>query len=358
MQIGIIGLPQVGKKSLFQLLTGGNVAAAKGKSAKGGSVGIAKVRDPRFEKLVDMYKPKKATPAAIEFVVLPKIEKESIASGEAFSAVAEVDAICHIVRAFEDDAVFHVDGAVDPLRDIETVNAELILNDLIFIEKRLERLAKEMVRNADKLKEKEKGFLLKLKECLEAGNFLRTVEFDEEMRKMFASYPFLTRKNIVVVLNIGEVAISDETLLKKVAEKFGPLGIGAIQVSVKTEAELSQFESADERQAFMKDLGIAEPAIDKLSRVCCESLGLIYFFTVGEDEVRAWTIRKGSHAPLAGRAIHTDIERGFIRAEVMKYGDLIAAGSENKLKEAGKFYLKGKEYIVEDGDIINFRFSV
>ncbi|HRZ87557.1 MAG TPA: redox-regulated ATPase YchF [bacterium] len=358
MQIGIIGLPQVGKKSLFQLLTGGNVAAAKGKSAKGGAVGIAKVRDPRFDKLVGMYKPKKSVPAAIEFVVLPKIEKESIASGEAFGAVADVDAICHVVRAFADEAVFHVDGAVDPMRDIETVNAELILNDLIFVEKRLERLAKEMVRNSDKTKEKEKGYLLGFKECLDAGKFLKTVEFDEEMRKMFASYPFLTRKNIVVALNIGEDKIGDESLLKAVSEKFGPIGIKAIQVSAKVEGEISQLDNDEERVAFLKDLGITEPAIDKLSRVCCETLGLIYFFTVGEDEVRAWTIKKGSLAPLAGRAIHSDIERGFIRAEVMRYDELVAVGTEQKLKEAGKLYLKGKDYVVEDGDIINFRFSV
>lgn len=356
MIVGIIGLPQAGKKTVFELLTGVKVALEKAHGKE--EIGIAPIRDERFDKLVSMYNPKKKVPATIEFIVLPKIEKESIKKGDAFKPILKVDAILHVVRAFKDEAIFHIDGSVDPKRDIETVANELILNDLIFVEKRLERLEKDLKGKKDPLKEKEKELLIKIKAQLENNFPLRAIEFSDEEKKILSAMEFLTRKKIVIALNVGEEELKNKSLIEDISKAFKDNGLAIMMLSAKVEKELESFESIDEKEAFMKELGIEESALSKLTKLCFEALGLISFFTVGEDEVRQWMVRKNSTAPEAAGVIHSDLERGFIRAEVMKCQDLIKLGGEDKVKTAGKLLIKGKDYIVEDGDILNIRFNV
>jgi len=357
MKIGMIGLPQTGKKTLFEILTGHKPTeneVAAGKPIKG----IAQILDTRFDKLVASYKPKKEVRARIDIEVLPKIEKDTIAKGDIFKDINELDAICHVVRVFRDDSVYHVDGSVDPKRDIDFVNAELLLHDLIFIEKRLERLEKTIKQTKEEAATKEREILLKLKSHLEKNLPLRILELDADEKKFLASYPFITRKDIFIALNVSEGDLKDTKLQDQLRSELASLKIDVMQVSAKVEEEISALESEQERQEFMQSLGIGEPAIVILSRLCVKVLNLISFFTVGEDEVRQWNVRKASTAPEAAGVIHTDLQKGFIRAEVMKYAELDALGSEDKVKEAGKYYLKGKEYVVEDGDIMNIRFNV
>lgn len=357
MKIGIIGLPQVGKKTLFELLTGHaptEKELASGKPIKG----VAEILDPRFDALVALYKPEKAVRARIETETLPKIEKDTIAKGAIFEDINELDAVCHVVRAFADDSVYHVEGSVDPKRDIEFVNAELILHDLIFIEKRLERLDKTIKQTKEEAATKERELLGKLKAHLDKTLPLRLLELNHDEKKLIASYPFVTRKTMLVVLNVSEDSLNDTALTEKLRGELAPLGIDVMQVSAKVEREIAGLESEEERREFLKAEGIPEPAIRVLTRLCIKALDLISFFTVGPDEVRQWNIRKGLLAPDAAGAIHSDLQKGFIRAEVIKYTDLAALGSEEKVKEAGKFYLKGKDYVVEDGDIITIRFNV
>lgn len=348
MKIGIIGLPQTGKKALFELLTGHKPSeneAASGKPIHG----VAEIKDGRFDYLVGLYKPKKEVRARIEIELLPKIEKDAISKGEIFEDIAEVDALCHVVRAFNDDSIYHVSGSVDPKRDIDMVNSELLLHDLIFIEKRFERLDKKVKQTKEEASIKEKDLLAKLKAHLDKELPLRLLSLDQDERKAISSYPFLTRKEMIVVLNVSE---------SQLKEKLPFEGSNIMKVSAKVEAEIAALESEEEKKAFLGDLGIAEPAINILTRLLLKTLNLISFFTVGPDEVRQWTIKAGSSAPEAAGAIHSDLQKGFIRAEVMKYKDLTDLGSEEKVKASGKYYLKGKEYIVEDGDILSIRFNV
>ncbi len=355
MKVGMIGLPQVGKKTLFEILTGEKLPPFAGQEEI--KFGVARIRDGRFDKLVEMYKPQKNVPATLDIVLLPKFDKETISSGECLKAVEKCDALCHIVRAFQDDAIFHVEGSVDPLRDIESVFSELILSDLILIEKRLERLEKEAkVKNDPKLL-KEKAVLDEMKKVLDQNLPLINFELSADDKKLLATYQFLTRRPLIIVLNVNDDKLTDQALLKEVATRYAQHGVRPMQISAKIEAEISSL-SAEEREAFVKELHIEEPALNILSRLCFETLGLISFFPVGEDEVRQWTTKKNSNAPQAAGSIHSDLERGFIRAEIMKYAELIAYGDENKLKDAGKLYLKGKDYIVEDGDIMHVRFNV
>lgn len=357
MKIGLIGLPQVGKKTLFELLT--NHKPTENEVASNKPIkGVAEIRDPRFDKLVEMYKPKKEVRARIDIECLPKLEKDSISKGDIFNDIEDLDAICHVVRAFKDDSIYHIDGSVHPGRDIDFINSELILNDLIFIEKRYERIDKKAKVTKDEAALKEKEILEKLKAQLDKTLPLRLLDLNQEEKKFLASYPFITRKEMVLALNVSEDDLKDHSLIQKFEKDYGCLRINMMQVSAKVEAEIAKLESDKEKKEFLDALGIEEPAINLLTRLCIKTLNLISFFTVGQDEVRQWTVRAGSSAPEAAGAIHTDLQKGFIRAEVMKYADLAAAGSEEKLKEAGKFYLKGKEYIVEDGDIMNIRFNV
>lgn len=357
MQIGLIGLPQAGKKTLLRLLTGVEATTAA-PDHYGAVPGICPVRDPRIERLVAMYHPQKTTPATIQYLLLPDLTKDSAKNQALFTALLTVDALACVVRAFHDETVFHVEGSVDPLRDIDLTQAELVLNDLIFIEKRLERLAKESMKKGGAEREREQALYRRLQAHLNENRPLRTLTLEPQEQKLLSGAPLLTRKACLIVLNVGEATIQDHRMADEVTRRFADQGVAIVQLSAKIEAELAQLEDPAERQAFMQELGITEPAIDGLTRVSYDALGLISYFTVGADEVRAWTIRRGALAPEAGSAIHSDIERGFIRAELMKYGDLISLGSEQAVSAAGKASLKGKDYLVEDGDVLNFRFNV
>lgn len=357
MKIGMIGLPQAGKKTLFELLTGHEPTEAEVISLRP-IKGVSEILDARFDRLVSIYNPKKNVRARIDIELIPKIEKDSIAKGDVFKDINDLDAICHVVRAFSDDSIYHIDGSVDPKRDIDFVNSELLLHDLIFIEKRVERLDKTIKQTKEDAAIKEREVLSKLKDHLDKNMPLRTLELAADEKKFITSYPFISRKEMFVVLNVSEDALRDAGLRDSLAAALKGLKIDVMHVSAKVEEEIMALDSEAERKEFMQSVGINEPAINIMTQLCLRTLNLMSFFTVGPDEVRQWNVRRGSSAPEAASAIHTDLQRGFIRAEVMKYADLIAMGSEDKVKEAGKLYLKGKDYTVEDGDILTIRFNV
>ncbi|MBN1794264.1 MAG: redox-regulated ATPase YchF [Candidatus Omnitrophica bacterium] len=357
MKIGIIGLPQTGKKTLFEVLTG-YTCSDKDLASNKPIKSVAEIYDARFDALVGIYRPKKSVRARIDFELLPKIEQDTIAKGEIFKDIINLDAICHVVRAFHDDAIYHIKGSVDAARDIETINAELVLHDLVFIEKRLERLENTLRKIADKSGTRERDLLIRLKEQLEKEMPLRLLTLDKDEKKIISGYPFITLKKMLIVLNVSEDKLGDTAFLGQLTNKLAPLGIDSMQVCAKVESEIRTLETEAEKKEFLEALGIQEPAINILTGLSMKALDLISFFTASGEEVRQWTVPANSLAPEAAGTIHSDMERGFIRAEVMKYGEFIAAGSEEKLKEAGKFYVKGKDYIVEDGDILHIRFSV
>jgi GTP-binding protein YchF len=356
MQIGLIGFPQSGKKTLLRLLTNVRAQTAAG---NGSAVpGICPVRDPRLERLAAMYQPKKVTPAIIQYLLLSDITKDSAKNQELFKALLLVDVLALVVRAFEDETVFHLEGSVNPLRDLEAIQAELILNDLLFIEKRLERIAKEQTRRSGADRTNEHALLVKLQAHLNNSLPLRILTLEPAEEKLISGAPLLSRKPCLIIFNVGEDAVQDRRLFEEARARCANQRLHLIQVCAKIEEELAQLDDPAERAAFLKALGITESALDGLTRVSYEALGLISYFTVGPDEVRAWTVRRGASAPEAGGVIHSDIQRGFIRAELIKYEDLIALGTEQAVASAGKAHLKGKEYVVEDGDILNFRFNV
>ena len=355
MKLGLVGFPEVGKCTLFRLLTG-KEPNSEGK--KGNGLGLARVRDARFDRLVEIYSPRQETPAHIEFSLFPDLDQQATRNDQILRGLEQVDVICHLVRTFEDDTVFHIHGTVDPRRDILLFNEEMQLNDLLFIEKRLERLEKEQNKKRDIQKVAlETDLLTRMKIHLEAGRFLRCFSLTEAEEKLIASYPMLTRKPVIIVLNVGEMEVSDQDLVSQLRETFRDQDFQWIAVSAKIEQELCQLD-ASEQQTFLDELQFDQPALDRLTMLCYKTLGLISFFTVGPDEVRAWTNRQGALAPEAAGVIHSDFERGFIRAEVMKYQDLINLGSEQKVREVGKYMQKGRDYVVQDGDIINFLFNV
>ncbi len=356
MKVGIIGLPQTGKKTLFQILTGNEISEPS--KAFKPVPGAADIIDTRFEKLVEMYDPKKNVKARIDLVLLPKMEAETIAKGEIFKDIADMDAICHIVRAFEDDAIYHAEGSVDAMRDFEMVNSELIMHDQIFVEKRIERLETMIKKIKDDDQKKELELMKKLLEILENEQPLRLTELTEDEEKMIRSYPFITRKKMVIAVNVSEDNLQNEALLSEFEKKCEPWMIEVMLVSAKVESEIAMLDTQEEKDEFLEDLGIKETALENLTRLCLKSLNLISFFTVGKDEVRQWLVRDGSKAPRAAGVIHSDLERGFIRAEVFKYDELMSAGSEADLKTQGQIYVEGKDYLVCDGDILNIRFSV
>ncbi|MDH4035909.1 MAG: DUF933 domain-containing protein [Candidatus Krumholzibacteria bacterium] len=357
MKIGIIGLPQTGKKTLFSLLVG--PAALSGHAdPRQPARGVGDVQDPRFDRLVELYRPKRQVRARLEVVLLPAIEENTLSQGEALKELSEIDAYCHVVRAFDDASIYHIWGAPDPRREIEFVHGEMVLHDLVFIEKRLDRIDKNLKKGKDDRAEKEKHLLTRFREALEREEPLRRLDVSGEDEAIVASYPFLTRRPLIAALNVADDAVGNTVLRDELEAAFGQLGLSMVQLAVRAEAEIGQLDSAEERAAFMADLGITEPAMHLLTSRCIQALGLQSFFTVGEDEVRQWFVRRGALAPEAAGAIHSDLQRGFIRAELMKYDDLIAAGSEDKLKATGKYYLKGKDYPVEDGDILAIRFNV
>lgn len=357
MKIGIIGLPQVGKKTLFEILT--NRKPTEHDIASKESIkAVANIQDSRLEVLANAYKPNKTTGARIDIEMLPKLEKDVIAKGEIFQDISGVDAICHVVRAFQDESIYHIEGSVDPKRDVDSINLELIVRDLLFIEKRMENIEKSIKRSGEEAVLKEKQLLAKLKVHLEKELPLRLLELSAQEENFIINYSFLTRKSMIIILNVSENDINNNQLWKNIKEDCQLTGAYVMQVCAKIEAEIAKFESGEERKEFLDELGIKESATNMLAQVCIKALNLISFFTVGSDEVRQWTVISGAMAPKAAGVIHSDLEKGFIRAEVIKYDDFINLGSEAKLKEAGKLYLKGKDYIVEDGDILNIRFNV
>ncbi len=357
MEIGIIGLPQSGKKTLFCLLVGREALEKRHDPTKP-LRGVAEVRDPRFEQLLSIYSPRKHTRARIEFSLLPKIEGHAVSESDVFDEMGGMDALCHVVRVFEDEAVYHVSGSVEPKRDIDFVNSELILHDLLFAEKRLERIENRLKKTRDEAAVKERELLQKLRDHLEGEHPLRFFALSRDEEKILSSYPLLTRKEMIVVLSISEDQLNETERITGLRERYRSLGISFVEIASKVEAEVAALDSEAEREAFMREMGIHESALHALTRLCIDALGLVSFFTVAGGDLRQWFIRSGSTAVQAAGAIHSDMERGFIRTEVIQFEDLVQLGSEDKVKSAGKHYVKGRDYVVEDGDILFIRFSV
>ncbi len=357
MKIGIIGLPQSGKKTLFKVLSG-HAPSEHDLAVNKPIKSMAQISDARLDRLEEVYKAQSKVRARLEIELLPKISEDAQANTQIFKDVIELDAILLVIRAFENDAVYHIKGGVDAKRDIDLVFSELILNDLLFIEKRLERINKSLKGKKEENLLKEKEVLLKLKEQLDKELPLRLLDLTEIQSKIIASYPFITLKKIIIALNVSEDALKDGTLLKKLSQDYKNIDAYFMQVSAETEAEIASLDDEAERKEFLADAGITEPAINILTSLCIEALNLISFFTAGPNEVRHWTTKKGSSAPEAAGGIHSDMQRGFIRAELIKFADIDALGSEKAVKDAGKMYLKGKDYIVEGGDILTIRFNV
>ena len=360
VKVGIIGVASSGKSTLFQLLTGAAAPPPGGRPEP--RLGVARVPDARVDALAGIYQPKKKTPATVEYVDVPGVAKGEGSALVDLPALRGVDALVHVVRAFESDTVPHPDGTVDPLRDAKMLELELILADLGMAERRLERLEAN-IKKANRAEDvAERDVFRKLKAALEAERPLREVVpgLTDEERKRLRSYSFLSEKPLILVVNLGEDEVKDAAahLERRGLAAFASApGMALVAVSAPIEAEMAQLSSEDAR-AFREDLHLEEPGLDRVIRASYALLGLISFLTAGEDECRAWTIRKGTKAQAAAGAIHSDIERGFIRAEVVAYDDLMAAGSLAACRERGTLRLEGKDYLVRDGDVINFRFNV
>jgi GTP-binding protein YchF len=354
MQTGIIGLPQVGKTTLFRILTKANVEA---KGGQGTHVGVAKVPEPRLVELAKLYNPKKITYATVQYVDLPGVQKERMR--ESLATLRDVDAIAHVIRVFDDPSVPHSEGSIDPLRDATNLDLELILSDHDQISKRLERVDKDLKKKKDPLLELEKSVLEKCKTHLEAEKPLRELELTAEERKPIGGFLFLSARPMLYVLNLGDDEAAD---LDKAVEKHklsalqGRPNTAVVAVCGRLEAELAEMEEKEAAE-LLASYGLKEPGLNRLIRATYDLVGLYAFFTAGEPEVRAWTIRKGSTAVKAAGEIHSDIEKGFIRAEVVRCEDLLAAGSIAAAKEKAQVRLEGKEYIVQEGDVILFRHS-
>lgn len=363
VRIGLIGLPMTGKTTFFNLLTrvGENLKnPSRGRTES--NIGIARIPDARVDYLAKIYKPKKITYATIEVIdihgIIPSGSSSKGSSSFHFlEAVRKGDALVHVVRAFEDEEVAHIEGTIDPLRDIETINMELLFADLVIIENRISRIKSgKKITSENKF---ELEVLKKCKDCLENENLINTLSLSDEEKQYLKAFDFLTERPVILLINLDEKQFVDNNYEKKdqVMNYANKREMSIIEICAKTELEISQLDE-DDRALFMDDLGINEAGISKLASAMYSYLQLISFLTVGEDEVRAWTIKNYTTAKSAGGKIHSDIERGFIRAEVVKYSDFKHLGSMKKVKEKGLFRLEGKEVIIEDGDIINFRFNV
>ncbi len=361
MKIAITGLANSGKTTIFNALTGMDLETTiYATIVPEPHHGVVKVPDARIDKLSDIYKPKKTTFATVEYIDYIGLTKGDMEQNrKVFDLIKDVEAVVHVIRGFEDDQVVHPLGGVDPKRDAETVELEMIFGDLELVDKRLERMEQGMKRGK-KPDESEKKLLLRCKEVLEGERPLRDVEFSEEEQKGMSHLQFMSIKPLVIVVNAGEKDMNSEktagtvTLLQSL---FTGKKVRVLSLCGKIEMEIAQLPP-EEAAAFLDDLGIKEPALNKLIHVSYDLLGLISFLTSGEDEVRAWTIRKGMNAQKAAGKIHSDIERGFIRAEVVSFDDFIALGSMSAARDKGLLRLEGKTYEVRDGDIINFRFNV
>ena len=364
LKAGIVGLPNVGKSTLFNAITKQQALAANYPFATiEPNVGVVTVPDKRLDFLNDMYKPKSLVPTAYEFIDIAGLVKGA-STGEGLgnkflSHIREVDAVVEVVRCFENSDITHVEGGVDPIRDIEIINTELILSDLEIVENRIAKMGKKAQMTKDKQELLEIGTLNKCKEALENNLPLRRVDFDEDELAIMRGFQFITSKPIIYVANVSEedIAVGRNEYTDRVSKYADEEGAGVIVMCARIEEELATLSNED-RELFMSDLGITNSGLDKLIFETYDLLGLATFFTAGADECRAWTFKKGMKAPECAGIIHTDFERGFIRAEVMSYDDLVEYGTELKVKEAGKVRLEGKEYQMQDGDIVYFRFNV
>ncbi|BAJ64496.1 redox-regulated ATPase YchF [Anaerolinea thermophila] len=356
MKLGIIGLPQSGKTTLFNALTRGNQPTGMASGKLEVHTAVVDVPDPRVDRLAAMFKPKKTIYAKVTYADIAGLEGSAAKtgiSGALLNQLTQMDGFIQVVRCFEDENVPHPAGSVDPLRDLASMESELILNDLISVERKLERLNDERKKGGGRDKatiDREIALFERFHEALVAEKPLRDVDIDAEEEKMLSSFGFLSRKPMLVVLNVSEGQ-------QPPAIDYPHRHSKVVALQCRLEMEIAQLPP-EEAAAFLQEYGIDEPSLNKMIRLSYDLLGLQSFFTVGPDECRAWTVRKGATAPEAAGVIHSDLQKGFIRAEVMTYDDLIALGGVNEVKSHGKLRLEGKEYIVQDGDILNIRFNI